>query len=379
MPATRISEDISYRIELLRVTCILCVVCVHTPSPIDVGQEFSSGTVEAVYDFLTYAVFRSATPTLSVISGYLLFKSFSLSRYHHIVLKKFSTILLPAVIWATGMALLLFAAQGAGLIERRIFDLAGGDPFVFADAIFGISHLPFNGPIYFLYDIFLCIIISPVLYFILKYLPWTGCLILILFWVSGGSSALWLRGDILVGFYAGGLISLEEVDLAISKRNAILIIATFLVCCLGVAWHAVIVPQARLEQSIAIELAFLRILGPLAMWSYASLMAKTEMARRLRRFGGMALFVFCSHEPLIRLLGRGYFGMTGGHAPAYYPLFYIAAPAAVILFAWTAKMVLERVSPRSLALLSGGRLGRSGRPAVVGALEATGTAGHPAL
>jgi succinoglycan biosynthesis protein ExoH len=374
MAARGIPADTSSRIELLRVTCIFFIVCVHIPSPYDVGQGFHSGFADFIYDFFNYGLFRAATPTLSVISGYLLFSSYQLSHYPALVYKKFRTILLPAILWSTGMTFLLFAAQRMGLIERHIFNLADGNILAFADAIFGINHLPFNGPIYFLYDLFLCILASPLIYFLIRMAPWSGALLVVVLWLSGGSSALWVRGDILVGFYIGGVLSFYKVDLAISRGRALLVTCVFLACCMALAAHAMRVPPAEIDKTIALELDILRIIGPIAMWSYATLISHTAVAKSLTKFGGMALFIFCSHEPLVRLLGRGFFGVAQQSAPAYYPFFYVFAAAAVILFAVAAKAVLLRVSPSALAVLSGGRLGggRSMRQVAAGVTAAPG-------
>jgi succinoglycan biosynthesis protein ExoH len=255
------------------------------------------------------------------------------------------------------MTLLLFAAQRTGLVERRIFDLAGGNMLAFADAIFGINHLPFNGPIYFLYDLFVCFLVSPVIYSILRFFPWGGLFLIIILWLSGGSNFIWVRGDILLGFYVGGFLSIHKIDLEISKRDAVLIISVFITGCLALAWHSTHVPPADIDNRIALELNLLRIIGPVAMWSYATLISETEMAQKLAKFGGIALFIFCSHEPVVRLLGRAFFSVAQQSAAAYYPLFYVTAPIAVILMALAAKAVLLRFSPLTLAMLSGGRLG----------------------
>ncbi len=362
MAVSRIPVELSARIELMRITCIVCVVCVHIPSPFDVGQQFSSGPIEFLYNFLTFALFRAGTPTLSIISGYLLFRSFSLSDYTAILRKKAQTVLVPAILWGTGMTVLLFLAQKSGLIERRIFDLVGGGPFVYIDAVFGISHLPFNGPTYFLYDLFACIVLSPAIYFLLRYLPWTGACILIILWLSGICSALWIRGDIIVGFYVGGLLALHNFDLAVSKRRAVVLIGVFFVCCALLAWHITSVPQPEIDDRVGLEVNLLRFLGPVAMWSYATLVTRTTLAKRLTKYGSIALFVFCSHEPIVRLLGREYFSILGTDGPIYYPIFYVCAVITVILFALAAKVLLQRFSPQTLAFLSGGRLGRGERP-----------------
>ena len=361
MPVNRIPAAFSSRIEFLRITCILCVVWVHIPSPADVGQNFSSETVRFVYNFLNYALFRSATPTLSVISGYLLFTAFDVHHYLAILRKKFRTLLVPALLWGTGMTLALFAAQRIGLIERHIFDLVGGGPLAFADAILGLSHIPFNGPLYFLYDLFSCIVISPILYLILRTLPWAGLVLLVATWLSGIDDFLWIRGDILVGFYAGGLLASRRIDLSLSGRQAAAAVTIFILLCLAVAWHASQGPQQVLEETINLELNVLRVFAPVAMWSYATLVIELPLANRLVQFGSISLFIFCCHEPLIRLLGRVYFHMMGKEGSAYYPVFYVTAPIAVILMAIFAKKTLQRISPRALALLSGGRLGDDDR------------------
>lgn len=361
MALARVPAELSAKIELLRITCIVCVVCVHIPSPFDEGQKFSSGSVEFIYNFLTFALFRAGTPTLSIISGYLLFRSFDLSNYTKIIEKKLQTVLLPAVAWGTGMTFLLFIGQQSGVIERRIFDLVGGGAFAYLDAIFGISHLPFDGPIYFLYDLFVCIVLSPIIYFVLRYLPWTGACILIILWLSGVCSKLWIRGDILFGFYVGGLLALHNLNLAISRGRALILLGIFVACCALLAWHTTVISQPQIDKTVSFEVNLLRFLGPLAMWSYATLFTKAALARRLTKYGSIALFVFCSHEPIVRLMGREYFSILGEEGATYYPIFYVAAFVTVILLALAAKAVLQRFSPQTLAILSGGRLGQGER------------------
>ena len=93
------------------------------------------------------------------------------------------------------------------------------------------------------------------------------------------------------------------------------------------------------------------------MWSYASLVIELPLANRLAQFGSISLFIFCFHEPLIRLIGRVYFTIMGRDGSAFYPAFYITAPIVVIFMAICAKKMLNWISPQALALLSGGRMG----------------------
>ena len=349
-------EQYSRQAELLRISCILLIVCVHIPGPWQYNLDFSSKSHHYVYVFLNYGLARAAAPTLSTISGYLLFRGFTYKRYPRTIQRKFGTVLLPAVLWGSITACLVFVGQATGILQPKTFDLVGGDWRVWTDAVFGTDKGPIDLPLYFLYDLFVCFLITPLLFVMLQRRPWSGLLLLAVMWLSGLDEYLLVRGDILFGFYVGGLLAVRRVNLALSRRSAFLLIGVFLLACSAVAAFAMRIPPERLETDFNLAIDMVRVLGPVAMWAYATLVVNTRWGRMLTNFGGAAFFIFCFHGPILQVSGQLYFRWLGTMATEVYPLFYLVVPILVLASAPFTIAALRQASPPLLAVLSGGRL-----------------------
>lgn len=356
MAASTIDRSHSEQVEILRVSCIIFVVFIHAQPPWEYGQV-STDAIRYFYTLTNYGIFRGAVPTLSVISGYLFFNRFSYSRYLPLVRKKSVTVLLPAVLWAAGAAFSILIAQKLGTLQPKKFNFIDSDniAFMLVDAVFGIENGPINLPIYFLYDIFICILVSPLMYYVMKRWPWLGCASLIAIWFSGLNIYTSVRGDILFGFYIGGLLAIRNIDLSIPCRLRYVFIGVFLFSCGLFSIHAGRLPVGMLETGVDFELNLLRLLSPLAMWSYASLVVRTAYGRFLAGLGSAAFFIYCAHGPLMRLIGDIYFKSLHDDVP--YLLFYVGAPIAAVLLAVLMSVLLGHISPQLLSILSGGRLG----------------------
>ena len=252
----------------------------------------------------------------------------------------------------------MLIAQKLGMVEPNKFNFIDSDniAFTLVDSVFGIENGPINLPIYFLYDIFICILVSPLMYYVMKRRPWLGCALLIAIWFSGLAIYTSVRGDILFGFYIGGLLAVRNIDLSIPYRLRYVFIGVFLFSCSLFAIYAGRLPVGMLETGVDFELNLLRLLSPLAMWSYASLVARTAYGRLLAGLGSAAFFIYCAHGPLVTLINNIYF-KSQLHDSIPFLLFYVCAPIVAVLLAGLMSIFLGQISPQLLSILSGGRLG----------------------
>src|SRR5688500_8098676 len=82
------------RIAMLRYLMIVVIVVLHTPPYVPISV-IGSGLFDFVQAFFQTAAFRATVPVLTLISGYLLFRSGLDQHWTQLMKKKARTILVP--------------------------------------------------------------------------------------------------------------------------------------------------------------------------------------------------------------------------------------------------------------------------------------------
>jgi hypothetical protein len=146
---TGLTREISRRIEILRILLICGIVVLHTPPtwPLEALPPEARIWPGAVKLFFDYGPFRAGVPTLSLISGYLLFLR-PYGSYWGLVRRKLVTLVVPFLLW-NGIVVCLHGLRGQN-------DLIGLDPKS-GDALAAWSDFldnPPDYPTYFLVDLF---------------------------------------------------------------------------------------------------------------------------------------------------------------------------------------------------------------------------------
>ena len=110
-----------------------------------------------------------AVPTLFMISGYLLFVGYDMSRYPRKMIRRIKRLAVPYIIWNMlfGVCYVLLARVIPSM-SSRVASL-GVDSFSGALAnIFSLSDLPIDGPLWYLRLVFLFALVSPVLWLVMR-------------------------------------------------------------------------------------------------------------------------------------------------------------------------------------------------------------------
>ena len=374
-----IGSELSRRIEALRVLCICGVVIVHTAPPEAFGALFFAPWAKFLYVFFSCGFFRAAVPTLSIISGYLALRAWGHTPYRAMIATKCRTLLLPAIAWGALTAVPALILQWTGVLPPNTFELYGGGVLVWLDAVLGIDKGPINTPLYFLYDLFLCFAALPIFHAVLKRTALLGGLVLVVVLLIDPLDGTYLRLDIVLGFYAGGLIALRGLDPFRLDRYRLPCLAVFVAACALLAGYGTLLPPGQLETGLRPGINALRLIGPLAMWAVVSYLARAPLYARLAAFGKHAFFVYCFHSPPMRLLARAWFAIDAQFPPAAYLGYFLLAAPLTIALSLLAAGVLERTAGGLLRFLSGNRLGGGGgRPRATAAPTAASCAtGRP--
>ena len=192
----------NYSIEVLRLIAIILITFTHTKHNLVSGNFY----------FIIEEVPKYGTPLLSIISGYLYWKTINFGK--SIIPKKINTLLIPFFISNTIIVILSIIVNYAGynFLNRLPYNSA-----LIYEGIFSLNTVPINPPTYFIRDLFVVFALSEL--FLKK--NYKMLLLIIPLLIFG---KLILRYDILIMFGIGIFIA----SLKFKKRKIILAIGLFI-------------------------------------------------------------------------------------------------------------------------------------------------------
>ncbi|AVA25215.1 acyltransferase [Rhizobium sp. NXC24] len=349
-----VTANVSSRINLMRIVLISGIVFVHIPFDTD-SSPFNGayGLFDWLRVFLRDSVFRVGVPCLSVISGYLLFRNGAALDYGRTIRRKTRTVLLPFLLWNSAFFLFVLILQNNGVGDGYLPDLTNVSPRTLATLLFATEGAPIDLPLYFLRDLFVCILLSPLLAMFIRRYPMPTLVFLLLLAALPISLGIVLRNSILFSFSFGIYLSLHRIDLTILDRYAAFIGAAFL--GLAALWTTVAYmtapePPAWLEFSRDMMV----LAGIPGFWALSAILIKSKPGQRLAETGSLSFWIFCAHHPALLTLWI-LWNRTGADL---YPVFYLLAAAITLTVLPLTNGMARYALPSFYNLLTGSRTRR---------------------
>lgn len=344
------------RIELIRLAMIVGIMVIHIPytaahNPYAPGRDALDWTML----FLRDGLFRAGVPTLSIISGWLLARQTRRS-YPDLLKKKAGTLLIPFFVFNVGTfaAVYLMQVAGAGSFWPDVVGASAGET---ADFALALSSQPINVPLYFLRDLMVCMLLSPVLFLMLRRAPWIGLGVLFLVTIVGPQVPGWgdvqttiiLRIDILLFLYIGMMLGDSEVDL--TKLDAYLVPA-LLLSLLGAGVTMVLGALDMPFGTTVQRLLIIPMKGAICVtvWIISARIIEFPLGQFLARNSGKAFWFFCTHIPVMTVLF-----MIWHRTAIPYPVFYVSVVPVTIMVLVAVYYSARNVAPDLFALATGKR------------------------
>ncbi len=147
--------------------------------------------------------------------------------------KKFNSLLIQILILNFPLVLMVFYAQKYVFISHNfsvhlyLFEISR-----WINATTGLFEAPINYPLNFLRDLFIISLLSPLLWQIMKRLPYLGLLIVLVIYQFNLDGKLILRNSMLVSFYIGGLAAYQKWDLTWLDKYSWLLLGLLISICI---------------------------------------------------------------------------------------------------------------------------------------------------
>lgn len=355
----------SKTINVLRFVLSVAVVYAHflgtpiDPAKLDYSMLSGADIFGLVRLFISFTLSAVLVPMFYLFSGYYFFyklKEWNLSVYAKKVKSRFQTLLIPFFIWNL-IALLVF--------RKDVFS-GGFDIVIALKALWALYPMPsyhvFTGsynlwapvdmPLWFLRDLFIVSVFSPILYLAIKYLKVFA--LIILFYLYYTNTWYHLPGLNINSFFYFGLgayFALNNLNFITASRkvkiSSVLLAAIMLI--IGAYY--------TFSKELILFFPFMFLVQMLAAFNIFSYLIEKQNFRISQLLINASFFIYATHMILILVKSQEYFRRIIPVNNTFTAVLeYVFVPLIAISFCVLLYYILNRFIPRVLAFTVGDRL-----------------------
>jgi hypothetical protein len=366
-------RDPSRAIEVARVLLVIGLVFLHYGSwPGSWASPFRGvdpASPHLVASFVNSAVlffFFSAVPLLSAVSGWLFFGFRAGERARPALARRIRararSLYAPLVAWNAifvAAALALHAAgQGGLLLAQLNLRMDAARAMDWANAVFALTAHPLAFQFWFVRDLFVTVLLSPLLWPALRRAPWLGAAVLGGAWIADHGLWIFFRADVPFFFYLGAWARLRGRLPGPGGRATLALLALYLglVLLRAAAPFWVDPGDPAVRAWLDLFTRAMRPVGVLACWGACLWVAARPWGGAIARHGNFAFFLHATHFPLIAAVKLALWRLVpDAPSSAWLLAHYAASVAATVLLCFAAARAVGFVAPGLYAFLAGGR------------------------
>jgi surface polysaccharide O-acyltransferase-like enzyme len=348
------NQYLSEKIKILSAISILLVLYIHSGFHAD---EIEGMTINSyIQEFISGMIGRCAVPLFYIISGYLFFLKIPDGIYSIFekMKKRIWTLLIPYIIGC--MAFIVFyiamdfipgTAPFMNSSLLPIFDENFGN-IVYAIFYDAGNSMPLAFQLWFLRDLIILVILSPVLYLLHKYLKWYWVLIvLILNYLPIDYFPIYA----LFWFTLGGSLTKTDLLINIKGGNLLIMPIIFLLQCLAQLFY----PDLFIWNYIRIPII---LLGVYSIWMIYDIVVPQTFSLQqhtcLTQICGFTFFIYLFHEPALNIVRKVIVFFLGKNETGYL-ISYLVSPWIFIIIAVIIGMILKKYVSKLYNIAAGGR------------------------
>lgn len=355
-------------ISTMRFPLIAMIVMFHLyPPEQTIATPYASYNIIATF-FSAHGIARLAVPAFFLISGYFFFyhlKEWNKTVYAEKIRKRVSTLLIPYLLWngipilgIILVRLLIGMNSGDSLNSIKEFGDSIGWFRAFWDGGTAGGH-PFDVPLWYVRDLMVCSVCTPIIYFLLKKFGIVtifiiGCLFLTNTWID--VAGLDVRACFFFSF--GAYLSINNANIVcICRKYAVIIIPLSIVLLIVTTYFFTSLGGGK----IFFDNLFL-LLGVGSLIGGFSLLVDYKVIRNVPFLTKSVFFVYAFHVfplPGIMSVTAFFKKLTGNFIVETQEMTYfiqlIVAPTAVLGCCLVTYFLMRRTMPKLLSVLTGQR------------------------
>lgn len=308
-----------------------------------------------VKELVSQGIAHVSVPLFFLLSGYFFFLSpdWSLSTYKSKLASRVKTLLIPFVFWNLATLLMYALAQRmpftSSLFSGQNAPISSYHAFDYLNALIGLRGEPMSYQFWFIRDLMVMVLFTPLLYWFLRTVPKTFLALVFTLWilelwplyVPCSAAVLFFSAGSYLALLKASLFRLDKYGIPIAIAYAILLI----------------VGTIAKDHSFHLYIDKTGILFGIVAALYATQYAQAH--EKTRRFltwaAGYSFYIFAVHEPFVAMLWKIAKKFIPPHSSFTVLILYFGIPLAVITGAFVSYQVLKSIAPKLLRVISGGR------------------------
>ncbi len=347
--------------NFLRFPLILGVLFIHNYGNIILNSyEEISGLAylsELLKVLISQVLARLSVPIFFLMSGYLFFfniDKFCFKSYKNKILSRIKSLVIPFVFWNLLVLLMYYIAQDIPQIssffsgENKL--IRNYKIYDFCDAIIGYSGYPISYQFWFIRDLVIVSILTPILYLFIRKLEWKGIIILFIFWFLN-SEKFYIPSFAAIFFFTlGSYFSIMNLDL-LKTTNLIFILSVILYPLIA------IIDVFTKYSNFNIYIHNLGIiLGIIFIFNIISYLIENRRVKEKVLLAEASFFIFAIHEPILTLLRKILLKVYKSHSDIFLLCVYIICPIIIVFGSVLIYCYLKKFFPVFLSFITGKNL-----------------------
>lgn len=354
----------SKTIDFLRLPLIIGVILFHSNSKEVVIQginHFSSVSypfLENVKYFFSNILGLIPSRMFFLIAGFLYFNNveeWSVNKYKSKTTNRIHSLLIPYLFWNGFLLLIYFVCQSipeiSNLFSGRFLLVKDYRFENFIGAFWNTgSGSPLCYQFWFIRDLMVVGLLSPIVWYIVKYLHVFGVVILGLCWFFGIYQVIGLDNRAVFFFTCGAYFGINKINI-IEFCNKLfymsIILYPILVC--------IELYTRNMEFSIYVH-NFGIIWGILFLFNVISVGIKKDVLHNSHFLSSSSFFVFAAHEPMLTFIKKILIVIIEPVGELDYFIIYVVPVVLTLLSTLSLFYIMKKITPGILQLISGERI-----------------------
>ncbi|MDF1600812.1 acyltransferase [Mesorhizobium sp. YIM 152430] len=332
----------SQRVAIARTLCIAFMTFVHVqPGIAENVYDREAGFFDIVYFVLTRLIGLSSVSLLGIVSGYFIVSSLVKAGPARVLAAKLRTLVVPLVSWNALMLALLVAY---GVLSDNWRDMLQATPLGIANAFLALTEWPLVVPLWFLRDLFVCCLVSPLLLLGLRRSAPAVFVVLVAYTLFGTDWYLMQRPQLLLFFAIGMWLRLADIgEWPLDRVLRPFLAGLAIMVAIFLALRIERVSIGEMNETLRIVLdTLLRVSMAAGCWLLTGVLRRSRFGSLLIRFEPYAFFLFCSHAIVFVFGGILLRRVFGNYGSELYPVSFFIQPVIAVVAAIVGLHLISR-------------------------------------
>lgn len=359
LPRTSLTSRV---IDFLRFPLIAGVVAIHATSLTPDNLVGPTGGFDALVRLVSWAIPGLCVPAFFLFAGYLFYfgvDSFDSSLYLRKLRSRGKTLLIPYLFWNLLFFCVLYIAESLPELHAKYAfrtSFPGGslvNLWFVESSRMSVATMPVVGQFWFIRDLMVCVVLSPLYWWLIKHLRHFWILLLAVAWLADWCiPVVGYKGFSMISilfFCLGGWLAAERRDMVEISRSLVIV---------GWLWPIMIaavifLPDGRWHQ-FAYKLSV--VTGIIFSLNLAAWLVERKRVRPVALLSASTFFVFAFHAPWgVALCRRVLVALFDPQTQLCYGVVYVLNIAVTLGFSVLVYMLISRLTPRFCSFITGNR------------------------